>query len=1656
MAEPLAAGLAPLRNSLEVPRPLDGGDLSGDESRSTARLASRSNSRRQSFFYRSRPPSGLDALNNSMNLPSTRRLTRDRLASSMPDLRVAFNWLDDIPPAKEALSPLARRKHKSLRLGGSVRGRFHSQTSPQSGANSPRRVESPGPNPDEWRTNISRRVSTRGSKRMNSPRGSSRRPRDTTRARSLSPERNATEVPSRNKAYFEGKYNTVVAQVSNMVTAFLHRLDEDDNTNMASTRLGLASEQLHMLADDVLLRSQQRSLSLEYFAEVRSNLNKLIEHCTPEDPTTAHIRRLMTILERPTRLLKLLEYDPSDLRQQEMSDGDAQANLLDLAHTDRSHMPDYVLSRITTNFGPADMELEPADMYKAQETQVVKFLTLGREPTKHDFHKDRLLSSGAYGSVWLGHHIETHEQVAIKILKKQEMVNKNVVKQVLAERDILQFARNPFLINLYCSLTTKESLYIVMEYASGGDLAAYLKNMGPMPLKDARRYFAETVLAVEYIHDFGIIHRDLKPDNLIISSDGHIKLTDFGLSKIGLMTRTTVMVEERTSPEVEPTPKEGSQVLGTPDYIAPEVILGAGYDKAVDWWSMGVILYEFLTGITPFYADTVEEIFQRTINESVIFDFEEDEDEDDDGEQLTPEVKDLILLLLEKDPARRLGTPPPKSHLPSWEEVMPGAFYVKEHDFFYNSVPGEDTCIDWDNLLLDKANFVPVLEDELDTSYFDAREDRYNHGMSSSSNEEEDDSDTSNSNPDAFRDFSRVNPHSASNTPLPGSSPTTARQRRASRAAYYLDSAQSPQRLPSTPRSGTEPNSPLGDAPQRSNSHRHTGSTDRLVYEARQNTRSAPTTPPLTKSNSMFQFPSPGTSPKLAPPALLRASSETAMQPRTLQLPAVAVIESRSPPGSQVDEGLLGMHRLPRTTPPPGDETEVSLSNTSSLAPSTGNSRSGSLHGMADSRNGSLHGLDPAILARINTDDKARVRTDSAVGTTSPASSGHSPKVFMVKVDFDPTDGFGFTLRNGLIRSGRKHKIIQVQPNSTADKAGLRAGCSILKLDNVDVATMHHQQLSRLIRRARGRSITLEVEQPKTKRSKKHFAAKIGSSIRRSFRRSDRDRTRVRATGSPSPSASPSGSLHLKSPPSSLRKTKTATSNLSTETLFDNDKSPSPGNSRPTSREGTLLGGLGFSRSNSDSNRNSSRNRARSHSGSTTGSAVGRSSSWRRSRKQNNSVRSDKASSLDISEPQGFVHVAHNTPDDNFVNVSEANELFRRADQGRGSMASSIFTPTASMMGVDDYPRDDRSVASSVGYRPSSVTAPVSGSSPLGVADVTARHTSPRRTSLLKDAKRSSPLTSPARTPPSTPKGAGGMSPEVHHSSLRTTTSPRVSLHHHNSSSASDPTIADRLNSVRNSASSPKAVRSSPLGLSPQDSRRGSLDFFSNAAPAMAIDARVWESVVRSADMAMSESFSESSSLAPTSPQHLTPAASPGRSHATLFRPPPVTSISAPVSPAYRSSDHHVRDLGWTPMPPTVSSRLATPQISGSERGRPAAPSFDEREIDGTGMTYSEANQQLASVRRASRQATGQAGPRRRASRSPPTRSRSPHANDVLAQAAASPVRTLRLAGRYNAQQGALGQESGLTREGSDHSVASSLAESVDLVRRGLDKETIV
>lgn len=310
-------------------------------------------------------------------------------------------------------------------------------------------------------------------------------------------------------------------------------------------------------------------------------------------------------------------------------------------------------------------------------------------PSESDFEELKLISNGAYGAVFLVKHKQTRQRFAMKKISKNNLILRNQVEQVFAERDILSFADNPFVVSMCCSFETKKHLCLVMEYVEGGDCATLLKNIGPLPSDMARFYFAETVLAVEYLHSYGIVHRDLKPDNLLITALGHIKLTDFGLSKMGLMSLATTLYEGYIDRETRQF--SDKQVFGTPEYIAPEVILRQGYGKPVDWWSAGIILYEFLIGCVPFFGETPEELFAHTVNDDIEWPSQEDWEVAEDS-------KDLITSLLQQNPRERLGTG--------------GAHEVKDHSYF--------NAIDWNSLLRQKAEFVPQLASDDDTSYFDS------------------------------------------------------------------------------------------------------------------------------------------------------------------------------------------------------------------------------------------------------------------------------------------------------------------------------------------------------------------------------------------------------------------------------------------------------------------------------------------------------------------------------------------------------------------------------------------------------------------------------------------------------------------------------------------------------------------------------------------------------------------------------------------------------------------------------------------------------------------------------------------------------------------------------------------------------------------------
>ena len=237
----------------------------------------------------------------------------------------------------------------------------------------------------------------------------------------------------------------------------------------------------------------------------------------------------------------------------------------------------------------------------------------------------KLISSGAHGRVFLAKKRATGDIFAIKAIKKRDLVFRNTISRLKEERDALVLAANPFVIKLFYAFSSARHVYFVTEYANGGDLYSLLKQLGSLEESTARKYASEIVLALEYVHSVGVTHRDLKPDNLLISSDGHLKLADFGLSFVGASRDDNII--PKTSNEKYPHHRSGSvssdmldinkkMAVGTPDYLAPEVLLCETDEisQSVDWWSLGIIIFEMLSGIPPFHAPTPADIFDNILS----------------------------------------------------------------------------------------------------------------------------------------------------------------------------------------------------------------------------------------------------------------------------------------------------------------------------------------------------------------------------------------------------------------------------------------------------------------------------------------------------------------------------------------------------------------------------------------------------------------------------------------------------------------------------------------------------------------------------------------------------------------------------------------------------------------------------------------------------------------------------------------------------------------------------------------------------------------------------------------------------------------------------------------------------------------------------------
>ena len=257
---------------------------------------------------------------------------------------------------------------------------------------------------------------------------------------------------------------------------------------------------------------------------------------------------------------------------------------------------------------------------------------------------------------------------AMKVMNKNDDNVKSEIRHIQNERMVLEKLKHPFLVRFYQAFQTKTKLHLVLEFANGGDLYSQLNTRSKFTEECARFYAAEIVLALEYLHDNNIIYRGLKPEEVLLDVNGHIKLSDFGLAK-----------DENTS---------SATFCGSPLYLAPEVITGKRQTKAIDWWSLGVLIYEMLCGEPPFWDDDGKKLLKAILEDSVTF-----------KSNVSPDAQDLIKSLLEANPDKRLGSS--------------GVSEIKKHPFFKG--------INWSDIYTKQVRppFVPLVRSESDTGNVD-------------------------------------------------------------------------------------------------------------------------------------------------------------------------------------------------------------------------------------------------------------------------------------------------------------------------------------------------------------------------------------------------------------------------------------------------------------------------------------------------------------------------------------------------------------------------------------------------------------------------------------------------------------------------------------------------------------------------------------------------------------------------------------------------------------------------------------------------------------------------------------------------------------------------------------------------------------------------
>ena len=318
----------------------------------------------------------------------------------------------------------------------------------------------------------------------------------------------------------------------------------------------------------------------------------------------------------------------------------AQINLIDNLqdHLDQLEIEDDEFQQQSNNFNKEQNQrrvtLEEKNEFRG--TSLVKQKTIKKDEPEvvfTDFNLLMVLGRGAFGKVFLAELKKTKQLFAVKSIRKDILIEMDQVTSTLLEKEIMFECDHPFLVGMEYLFQNDMRLYFVMPFIRGGELYKIYQAQKRFEEPQVKFYIAQMIMAIGYLHSKGIVHRDLKLENVLVDQKGYIKIIDYGLAK---------MLKDN---------EEATSFCGTPEYLAPEMVTQEGHDKAVDWWAIGVLMYEMLIGVTPFFNKNKNMLLTKIKQSKVIF-----PDRKKYKIDYSDDLMDLIIKLLDKDKATRLGS----------------------------------------------------------------------------------------------------------------------------------------------------------------------------------------------------------------------------------------------------------------------------------------------------------------------------------------------------------------------------------------------------------------------------------------------------------------------------------------------------------------------------------------------------------------------------------------------------------------------------------------------------------------------------------------------------------------------------------------------------------------------------------------------------------------------------------------------------------------------------------------------------------------------------------------------------------------------------------------------------------------------------------------